>query len=118
MYFALKNRIENTLALLDETRDIDPSECLLLSPVHLSPSQAEELAGQIAQPIYQFGSRGQVRFDKMPEGEDSPDLLDALALAYAQDSAFGLQNSRQRALEAVEGSTIDPVAGLFEGLAI
>ena len=118
MYFALKNRIENTLAFLDETRDISPTDCLMLSPQHLSPSDAEELAGQIAQPIYQFGSRGQVRFDKMPEGEESPDLLDALALAYAQDSVFGLQNSRVRAEGAIEASTADPVAGLFEGLAL
>ena len=118
MYFALKNRIENTLAYLEKTRDIEISACLLLSPKYLSQTQAEELAGQIAQPVYQFGSRGQVRFDKTPEGEDSPDLLDALALAYAPDSAFGLQNSRIRAEGAIEASTADPVGHLFEGLAL
>ena len=118
MYFALKNRIENTLAFLDETREVSPTECLLLSPKHLSLRQVETLGGQIAQPVYQFGSRGQVRFDKTPEGENSPDLLDALALAYAPDSAFGLQNSRLRDVQGIEWSTADPVASLFEGLAL
>ena len=118
MYFALKNRIENTLAFLDETREVAPRECLLLDRRYIPQSQAEELAGQIAQPTYSFTTRGHVRFEKMPEGEESPDLLDALALAYTPDSAFGLQNSRMRAERAIEASTIDPVGHLFDGVAL
>lgn len=96
MYFALKQRIENTLALLDNTRNVHPKDCLLMTPKYIAESDAQDLAGQIAQPVYTFTARGHVQFDKAPDGADSPDMLDALALAYATDSQYGLRSAQAR----------------------
>lgn len=51
------------------------------------------LAGQLSQAKYKFDSRGRLHLLKKTDGEDSPDLGDALGLAYEVWVTFHMSNA-------------------------
>ena len=84
----LRLRAQRTQRLLSGD-DVDPARCLFINP---AIRELEELKTQLAQPTYREVTNGRIRLDKF--GEDaglSPDMFDAVCLAFARDSLYGLR---------------------------
>ena len=86
--WSLRLRAENTAKLLDGNRNIDPNRCLFIDEKAYAP--IDMLLAVLAQPIWGDDATGRIRITKSPEGQTSPDLFDAMALAFALDSNEGL----------------------------
>lgn len=90
MCWAVRLRASNTQRLL-KGEDIPPSECLFFHP------RLREAAGffdQLSVPVYTIDTR-QIKVDKYGETEKetkrSPDMFDAVMLAFARDSMYGVK---------------------------
>ena len=70
--------------------DVDPALCLFINP---AIPALDELMTQLAQPVYTETTNSKIQLNKYGEDgkEQSPDLFDAVCLAFARDSASGLR---------------------------
>ena len=89
LYWGLRLRIKNTVRHL-AGEDVPLSTCLLIPP-DVPQTLVQTLAAQASTATYEHSKAGKLETIKMPKGGDSPDLLDAVALAFAYDSASGLR---------------------------
>ena len=90
--FALKQRAEATWERF-HNGDVSVAEedCLFL------PSDtSDEVLQELSQPTWSEGPTSKIQIEKAHEGESSPNRYDALALAFASDSASGLRHYRSR----------------------
>ncbi len=90
MGWGLRLRLQNTLRWLDGD-DVELSDCLLINPSILC---WDSLIGQMTQPEWFENETGKLVLTKAPKGAPSPDLFDALCLAFASDSRQGLRANR------------------------
>ena len=88
LYWALRLRVKNTMRYLGG-EPIHLSACLLL-PETLNKEMIDRLATQASIAEYDRNSSGKIEVKKSPKGTPSPDIFDALALAFAYDSEEGL----------------------------
>ena len=78
--------------------NVDPETCLFIAP---EVAENEAFLAHMSQPTYDKDS-GKVRVDKYGESRDnkqakrSPDLFDAVTLAFGEDSAYGLTAPEER----------------------
>ena len=87
MGWALRLRAQNTQRLVAGD-DVNPERCLFID--HRIPN-LNELMAQLAQPSYRENPMtGRTELEKRDDDEASPDLYDAVALAFARDSEYGL----------------------------
>jgi phage terminase large subunit len=85
-WWNLKLRADNTLKML-EGETIDPDRCLFISgDIHC----LDKLLLQLSQCVYD-DSTGKIVVDKKPEGAESPNLADAVVMAFASDLRKGLK---------------------------
>ena len=89
MCWSLKLRAINTTRLI-EGEDVDPKDCLFFHPETV---ESPKFIEQLSVPVYNYDS-GKIKIDKYGEPEKetkrSPDMFDALILAYGQDSSQGV----------------------------
>ena len=97
MAFALRLRANRTVALLQGNKDVDPNECLFISP---KIPQLERYMAILSRPLWRINpTSGKIEIDKRQKagnvqgtGDESPDLFDATTLAFARDSDSGLRS--------------------------
>ena len=87
--WALQLRASNT-ELLSDGHDVDPARCLFINPELLVSQDTSQLLEQLNQPTWDDGDGGKIKIAKAQEGENSPDMYDAAALAFGNDSRNGL----------------------------
>ena len=86
--FALKHRAEATRERFERGNKSIPEEACLFLPA----DTPDDVLMELSQPTWLEDPRSRVRIEKAHEGEDSPNRYDALALAFAEDSAYGLEH--------------------------
>ena len=89
MAWALRQRATRTKRLMDG-EDIPLEQCLFIDP-SIERVTRELLKTQMSQPEWEENTTGHIVIDKAPNDEASPDLYDAVALAFAYDSRNGLR---------------------------
>ena len=89
MATAVRQRADRTARLL-EGEDVDPWACLFVNP---EIEDLDRAMGMISQPIRRLNPAGRWEIDKRggDEAAKSPDEFDALCLAFAHDSEYGLR---------------------------
>lgn len=92
--WTLRLRADNTRRLANG-EDVDPALCLGIARGVGRTPDARDLDRQLLQPIFAEPS-GKIRVDKAPAKAASPDMFDAAALAFADDSRDGLTDRLQR----------------------
>ena len=85
--WALRLRAQNTQRLM-QGEDIDPGLCLFIDP---AIPRLEAFLTQLSQPEWRENPSGKMEIEKSPDKLPSPDLYDAAALSFAQDSVNGLR---------------------------
>ena len=96
MGWMLVIRLQNTQRLLDG-EDVDVQKCLFFDTDLDSLTQAN-LRKMLTQPTVKYNNSRQMHIQKMDEtkGQESPDEFDALRLAYAPDSEYGINMEEWR----------------------
>ena len=86
--WVVRMRLENTWRA-QQGEPIDPNVCMFINP---EIAEQDLLITECAQPIWTLQGERRIKIDKHG-GEDrpSPDLFDAMCLAFAMDSAGGLR---------------------------
>jgi phage terminase large subunit len=82
----LRQRAENTIKLIDGEK-VDLDRCLFI--MH-DIVDIELLLAEASQGVYD-DSGGKMKYDKAPNGEDSPNMWDSVIMAYASDLKKGLK---------------------------
>ena len=85
--WSLRMKAMATERLLAGDKTVNPEYCLFIDP---SIPKIETLLGQLAQPTWKRSTTGKIELEKSPEGTPSPDLYDAVALAFSYDSISGV----------------------------
>ena len=92
MYFHYKLRADNTLALIRGDKEINLMDCLFFGP-EIDKSLILKLADQGNLASYFPQGDRKMRVEKTRKGMPSPDLLDAIALAFYYEVQWGLRAS-------------------------
>lgn len=90
MAWLLKMRLQNTRRLHDGD-DVDPADCLFINPAILDAVGSYDLFNQLNQPTWDDGDGHRIKIEKAQDGESSPDMFDAVCLAFVRDSVNGLR---------------------------
>ena len=86
--WALRMRVTNTMRLLSGDTGVNPLDCLFIYP---GIADLNTLLVQMSQPAWRTNeTNGKIELAKRDEDEQSPDLYDAVVLAFARDSEYGL----------------------------
>lgn len=85
-WWNVRLRLENTLRLI-EGEDIDPNKCLFISG---KIPALDELISELSQAVYEQDD-GKLMVDKAPDEFTSPNMADAVVLAFAHDLTYGLK---------------------------
>lgn len=80
-WWALRKRFQNTYRALHESAPYDSDEIISLSST--MPNLAK-LTMELSQPTYSQNGVGKLLVDKAPDGARSPNLADAVMIAYAR----------------------------------
>jgi phage terminase large subunit len=78
-WWELRRRFEKTYKMLNNIETF-PADELISIPSSLPKLQ--QLMSELGQPTYSFDNRGRVRIDKKPKGTKSPNLADAVMMAF------------------------------------
>jgi hypothetical protein len=81
-WFALRDRFKNTYRAV-QGESYDPAN-LISIPSDLPYRQ--KLVGELSQPVYKSNLAGKMLIDKLPEGAMSPNLADAVVIAFSVGS--------------------------------
>lgn len=81
-WWLLRDRFKATYEAVVEGKDYDPDDLISISSTcsHLNRLQTE-----LSQPTYSKTARGKVIINKVPDGAKSPNLADAVMMAYAPE---------------------------------
>ena len=88
LWWNIKLRVENTLKALDGEK-IDLSKCFFIDS---KIDNLDKILTELCQCVYDDSS-GKIKVDKAPDGAPSPNLADAIILAYANDIKKGLKSN-------------------------
>jgi phage terminase large subunit len=86
LWWNVRLRAENTIKALDK-ENVDIDKCFFISSKIYS---LEKLLIELSQCVYDDSS-GKLKVDKKPDGAESPNLADAVVLAFAADTKKGLK---------------------------
>lgn len=84
-WWAIRKRLENTIRLINNEK-IDHKKCLFLDG---SMKNIDKLINELSQATYDHDNRKLI-VDKAPNGEKSPNLADALVMAFTRSLKNGL----------------------------
>ena len=91
----LRMRLERLARMIkdgEEKVSFTKEDCLYISPDSLKGDlHMDDVLKEMAQPIWEQDISGRIVIDKDPEEMGSPDIYDAICLAYQIDSITGLQ---------------------------
>lgn len=85
-WWLLRLRVQNTY-LLSQGEKIDPELCLFIDP---DQPEVEELKKQLSMIAFSYDPRGRIKIEKKENTNSSPDMADAVLLAFARESSRGL----------------------------
>jgi phage terminase large subunit len=86
-WWALRKRFQLTHRWVTEGVPADPDEIIAIDP---ALPQLAALTVELSQPTYSTNGAGKILIDKKPDGAKSPNLADAVMIAYAKGSGMGL----------------------------
>jgi len=78
-WWSLRQRFQNTHRAISEGMEVDPDSIISINP------NIEDLAAllmELAQPVYTINTVGKVIIEKTPSGAKSPNLADAVMIAF------------------------------------
>lgn len=79
-WWSLRKRFENTYAWVRQGRECDPAECISISS---SVANLAKLQQELSQAKYKLSTRGKIQIEKQPKGTKSPNMADAVVIAFA-----------------------------------
>ena len=83
-WFHVRRLFSNTYAAIQGQKDID-LDAIISIPRNLP--ELVRLTTELSQPTFKMNTAGKVMVDKMPDGASSPNLADALVIAYSLGNA-------------------------------
>jgi phage terminase large subunit len=83
-WWSLRQRFERTYRAVVRGIEVDPDSIISIDPA--LPELAQLLA-ELSQPTYSINGAGKVLVDKKPDGARSPNLADAVMIAFNPASA-------------------------------
>ena len=81
-WWALRMRFQQTYRAVAEGQKVDPDSIISISS---SIKHLTALSMELSQPTYSITEVGKVRIDKQPHGAKSPNLADAVMIAFHPD---------------------------------
>lgn len=90
-WWNLRLRAENTLRLLDG-QPVDLDRCFFISSDNMSEIEQNQLLIELSQCVYD-DSTGKIKVDKAPDNKPSPNMADAVVMAFAYDLRKGLKSN-------------------------
>lgn len=78
-WWALRIRFQKTYRAVVEGQAFEPDDIISLSP---DLPELSKLLGELSQPTYSINVAGKVSVDKAPDGTKSPNLADAVMIAF------------------------------------
>lgn len=87
-WWNIRLRVENTIKLLDGEK-IDPGKCFFIDS---RIDNLDDVLAELSQCVYD-DSTGKIKIDKAPGDAPSPNLADAIVMAFAYDIKKGLKSS-------------------------
>lgn len=97
-----RSRLEAAWRLREKGEDIDPMDCLSLSP-ELGRRMLDSLRDELCQAQAKISATMKVGIDKSPEGVPSPNLADAVIMAFWP--AISVEHSYARSLSHFSGGS-------------
>ena len=94
--WALRMRLERLSRIHNGTPEermifgFGTNECLFMSPTAHQGLSWDMVSAEMSRPAYEQDISGRIKIDKDPDEEGSPDIFDAIGLAYMTDSMDGL----------------------------
>ncbi len=79
-WWGLRRRFQLTYRAVVEGQDIDPDDIISISS---GMTDYQKLVAELSQPTYSQNQVGKILVDKTPEGMKSPNLADAVMIAFA-----------------------------------
>ena len=112
LYWTLKLRIENTMKLI-AGEDIALERCFFINP-RISREEVSKFASQASLACYREVGERRIKVDKRRKGYPSPDILDAVSLAFSLDSELGLTTDfRELSYPSVPQFNLQPAGALY-----
>lgn len=90
-WWNLRLRAENTLRLV-KGQTVDFDRCLFIESQRMTEVQMNQLLIELSQCVYD-DSTGKIKVDKAPDDKKSPNMADAVVMAYAYDLRKGLKSN-------------------------
>jgi hypothetical protein len=78
-WWGLRMRFQATHRAIAENKTVDPDTIISLAP---NLPELSELISELAQPTYSIDAAGKILIDKSPPGTKSPNLADAVCIAF------------------------------------
>ena len=88
-WWNIRLKVENTLRLLDGNTTINPLSCFFISG-KIPDKQLDKLLMELSQASYKHED-GKLMVDKAPDDQASPNMADAVVMAYIHDARNGLK---------------------------
>lgn len=79
-FWSLRLRFQATHRAVTESRQVDPDDIISLDP---DLDELPQLIQELSQPTYSINNVGKIVIDKAPDGAMSPNLADAVMIAYS-----------------------------------
>jgi phage terminase large subunit len=79
-WWSLRQRFQATHRAVAEGGEFDPDELISIAP---DLDELQQLLQELAQPTYSINNAGKIVIDKAPAGFKSPNLADAVCIAFA-----------------------------------
>lgn len=84
-WWSLRIRFQNTYRAVVEGQHVEPDEIISINP---ALPELSALTMELSQPTYTINQVGKIVIDKAPEGTKSPNLADAVMIAFNPGSRF------------------------------
>ena len=84
-WWALRIRFQNTYRAVVEGQAVEPDEIISINP---ALPELTALTMELSQPTYTINQVGKIVIDKAPEGTKSPNLADAVMIAFNPSARF------------------------------
>jgi len=100
-WWAMRLRFERTHRAVSSGAAADPDALISLSP---DLPELNQLCVELSQPTYRLNAAGKILVDKVPDGARSPNLADAMVIAFASGTAQLTLNTWRRCAQLVGAS--------------
>lgn len=88
-WWGLRLRFQRTYRAVTKGQEYSPDDLVSLSRAELRPDLLAKLTGELSRPTYSLNNAGKILIDKAPDGARSPNLADAVMIAFAPQPRRG-----------------------------